>query len=207
MLKRHLRIPHQLYCVTDDLAAVPSTVVAVPMPTQHAHTPRCQRRMWQFAKDRVVEFGTRMLCLDLDIVAVDDITAIVDRPEPIVGWLVGYAGVYSGSFFMFDTGALDGAWQLFNSNAAGFLKATGEVNASDQAMVNLWLRNQPPIARWTEADGFVTWFGDGYAKQERHGMGPTRSRLPGGARVVVLGGADKAVMDEGRYDWVRKHWR
>jgi hypothetical protein len=206
MLDRHLHLPHALYCITDDAAGIDSDVRIVPMPTEFAETARCRRRMWQFARERFVEFGDRMLCTDLDLVIVDDITPIVDRREAIVCWRVGYAGVYSGSFLMFDTGALDGAWQTFRRNPAAYMKATRERNASDQAMLNLHLGDRR-IGTWTEADGFVTWFGNGYARLERHGMGPGRPGLPPGARIVVLGSADKHVMDERRYDFVRDHWR
>lgn len=206
MLARHLHLPHQLYCVTDDPSALDADVRAIPMPDEFADTPRCRRRMWQFSKDRIDEFGPRMLCIDLDVVIVDDITPLIDRPEPIVCWRVGYAGVYSGSFLLLDTGALDGAWRSFSRNPAGFLKATNERNGSDQAMLNLYLRGRP-IAEWTEADGLVTWFGNGYARLEAHGMGPHRPYLPPGARIVVLGSADKAVMDEARHPFVRQHWQ
>lgn len=207
MLARHLRLPHQLFCITDDVDSVPHGVKAIPMPKQHADSPRCRRRMSQFAKERVAEFGPRMLCLDLDIVIVDNITGIVNRREPIVCWRVGYANVYSGSFIMFDTGVLDGAWRAFNANPLSFPRATGEQNASDQAMVNHWIKSQRiPVAEWTEADGFVTWFGNGYEHKELHGMGPSRPHLPTGARVVVLGSADKPVMDEAKHEFVRQHW-
>lgn len=205
MLARHLHIPHQLYCVSDDATAIPG-VVTVSAPTEFANTPRCRRRMWQFAKERVANFGPRMLCIDLDVVIVRNITPMVDRPEPIVCWRVGYAGVYSGSFMLLDTGALDGAWQRFKADQAAFLKETGERNASDQAMLNTCLRGRD-VAHWTEADGFVTWFGNGYARLEHRGMGPGRPSLSPGARIVVLGSADKAVLDEQRYSWVREHWR
>jgi hypothetical protein len=206
MLARHLKIPHTLYCVTDDCASVEAGTVAVPMPAHLADTPRCRRRMWQFSRDRVAEFGPRMLCIDLDVVIVADITPIVDRPEVLVCWRVGYAGVYSGSFVLFDTGALHGAYDAFARNPAGYLKATRERNASDQAMLNLYLAGRR-IPFWTEADGFVTWFGAGYSKMEARGMGPTRTALPAGARIVVLGSADKHVMDEERLPFVREHWR
>lgn len=206
MLARQLRLPHQLYCVTDDSTGIDPAVRVVPMPTEFSDTPRCRRRMWQFAKERRSDFGPRMLCIDLDVVIVDDITSLVARPEPIVCWRVGYADVYSGSFMLLDTGALDGAWRGFERNPDGYLKSTGERNGSDQAMINMYLRGQA-VATWTEKDGFVTWFGDGYAAKEHHGMGPNRPQLTRGARIVVLGSADKHVMDEGRFDWIREHWR
>lgn len=205
MLARHLHLPHVLHCVTDDPDGLDSEIHVVPPPREFDHTPRCRRRMWQFAKERGADFGSRVLAIDLDVVIVDDITGIVDRPEPIVGWRVGYANVFSGSFLLFDTGALDGAWRAYRDDPEGFPAATGERNASDQAMVNRWLRGQR-IAEWTEADGLVTWFGNGYARLEHRGMGAGRPDLPPGARIVVLGSADKHVLDEGRYEFARRHW-
>lgn len=216
MLDRHLHLPHELVCITDDAAGIDERVRIIAPPTQYAGTPRCRRRMWQWAAERIDDFGSpRMLAIDLDVVIVDDITPLVARPEPIVMWKVGYAGVYSGSFVLADVGALDGAWRAFRADPEGFPMRTGEKHASDQAMLNYWLRygrsrdeqRRTTVAEWTEHDGFVTWFGAGYAKLEKHGMGPGRPDLPAGARVVVMGSADKAVLDEGRYEWVREHWR
>lgn len=206
MLARHLRLDHQLYCVTDAMDEVPAGVIGVPMPTEHAETPRCRRRMWQFDRERVEIFGPRMLCVDLDMVIVDDITSLVDRAEPLVCWRIGYANVYSGAFILMNTGVLHGAWDAYRNDPNGYPLKTGERNASDLAMLNYYLRGET-VAQWTEADGFVSWFGVGYAYLEHHGMGASRPHLPPGARVVALGGADKAVMDEMRYPFVRQHWK
>lgn len=205
MLERHLHLPHELVCVTDDASGMDKRIRAVKMPPEFAGVPRCRRRMWQFAKERACEFGHRMLCIDLDVVIVRDITPVLDRHEPIVCWKVGYAGVYSGSFLLCDVGALDGAWQRYRDDTAAFVRATGEKNGSDQAMLNLWLRGRN-VAHWTEADGFVTWFGDGYHEKQHHGMSATRSTLPAGARIVVLGSADKKVMDDRQFAFVQDHW-
>lgn len=207
-LERHLRIPHEVVLFSDDDAGIDERVrIVKPPPLLPGGEVRCRRRMWQWAAERVDDLGaSRMLAIDLDLVIVRDLTPLLDRPEPIVAWRVGYAGVYSGSFLLADVGALDGAWRMYRDDPEGFPRRCGEKNASDQAMLNAYLRGRK-VATWTEADGFVTWFGDGYAKLERHGMGPGRPDLPKSARVVVLGSADKAVMDEGRYAWVREHWR
>lgn len=208
MLERHLRLPHELVLVSDrPHGDLHPAIRVLPMPREHADTPRCRRRMWSFAKERAHDVGPRILCCDLDVVITDDITPIVDRPEPIVGWRVGYANVYSGSFFLFDAGEMDGAWRSFAAAPEAFPAATGERYASDQAMMNHWLNStRKPVAEWTERDGFVSWFGDGYEELEHHGMGPRRHKLPPGTRIVVLGSADKAVLDEGRYEFVRRHW-
>lgn len=205
MLARHLHLPHQLYCITDQPADVPGGVIAVPMPTGHASTPRCRRRMWQFARERAEIFGPRMLCMDLDVVIVDDITPLVDRPEPTVLWRVGYAGVYSGSFMLFDTGALHGAWVAFREDPDGYPLSTGEKYASDQAMLNHYLRGKS-VAHWTEADGVRTYFGKGYESKAHHGIGPDSQHLPPGTRIVVLGSADKHVLEQRMQPWIARHW-
>lgn len=205
-LDHHLHLPHRLVCVTDDSAGIDSRVHLVPMPTEYAATPRCRRRMQQWDRDFSAQLGSRMLAIDLDVVLVDDITPIVDRPEPIVGWKVGHAGVYSGSFLLADAGALHEAWAPFRDDPVGYpmrLQARGV--PSDQVMLNAYLQPRG-IPHWTEADGFVSYYGAGYERLEHLGVGPHRPTLPPGTRIVVLGSADKAAMDEGRYDWVRAHW-
>lgn len=202
MLQRNLRVPHQLWCIGPDTAGIDGAVRCIPGP-QEFDPFRCRRRLWQFAKERRALFGTRILVIDLDVVIIDDVTPLIDRSEPVVCWRVGYAGVYSGSFILCDTGALDGAWLAYQQATI----APREVRWSDQAMLNAWLRTQPPIAEWTERDGLVTWFGNGYEHKAHHGMSAATPEPPAGTRIVVMGSADKAVLDEQRYTWVKKHWR
>lgn len=206
MLARHLHLPHQLVCITDDPVGIDSRIVVLHMPSAFADSVRCRRRMQMYRK----EFAPtpRILAIDLDVVIVADITPIVDRPEAIVGWKVGHAGVYSGSFVLFDAGALDGAWRAFAADPDGYpAVAAPKGVGSDQAMLNHYLSSQPPIGEWTEADGFVTYYGRGYAKLEHLGVGPHRPDLPAGARIVVLGSADLDALEDPRYPWAIEHWR
>lgn len=208
-LAQHLDAEHELVCITDDRAGLEG-IRTVPMPTAYAGTPRCRRRMQAFSRAFAAQLGaSRVLAVDLDIVITGNITAIVTKfPDaPVVGWKVGHAGVYSGSFLRFDAGALDGAWRAFAADPEGYPRSIQPRGVpSDQAMLNAWLATQPPIHYWTEADGFVTYYGEGYEHLEHMGVGPRRPTLPVGARIVVLGSSDKAVMDRGDFEWVRKHW-
>ena len=207
MLRRHLHLPHRLVCITDNPGAL-GDIETLPI-TRFADTPRCRRRMWQYSCEAGRALGPRILSIDLDVVIVDDITPLVDRAEPIALWKVGYAGVYSGAFVLFDAGALHGAFAAYAAEPEAYpQRAQPKGIGSDQAMINLWLRESgTPVAEWTERNGLTTWFGDGYARSERFGMGPGRPGLPPGARIVVLGSADKGVLEECRCDWVREHWR
>lgn len=210
MLGRHLHLPHRVYCFTDDPNSLPRDVIPMPIPRDLVYTPRCRRRMWQYNAEVDATLGRRLLSIDLDVVITGDITPLVARPAPIVMWRVGYAGVLSGSFVLWDAGALHGAWAAYVAEPERFPRRAQPAGiGSDQAMLNRWLQDsRTPVVELTEArDGFVTWFGAGYSEQERHGMGPGRPDLPPGARLVVLGSADKAVLDDGRYPWVKEHWR
>lgn len=208
-LARHLHVEHELVLVTDNARGLEG-IRTVPMPDTYVTTPRCRRRMQHFSREFGESLGaTTVLGIDLDVVILGDITPIVTKfpHAPIVGWKVGHAGVYSGSFLRFDVGALDGAWEAFAADPDGYPRRIQPQGVpSDQAMVNAWLATQAPIPYWTEADGFVSYYGAGYERLEHLGVGPTRTTLPPAARIVVLGSADKIVMDEGRYEWIRAHW-
>ncbi len=207
-LDRHLHLPFTMFCVTDDATGIDGDVRIVPLPTTYAHTPRCRRRMQQFDRDFASQFGPRMLALDLDLVIVDDITRIVDRPEPVVCLRIDYAKVYSGSFLLMNTGALHDLWVQFHTDPEGYPKrAWPRGIGSDQAMLNHYLSSKPPVPCWGARDGFVTFFGDGYERFERLGVGPHRPTLPPGARVIVLGSSDLAALTDDRYTWARDHWR
>lgn len=206
MLRRHLRLDFRMHLFTDDTTGIDRDIICLPLPREFADTPRCRRRMAQYNRAIDSTLGRRLLSIDLDIVIVDDITPLVDRPEPVVMWHVGHANVYSGSFVLWDAGALHGAYAAYAADPN--YPTRTERNGSDQAMVNAWLQeSRTPVVALTEADGFVTWYGgERYRKMQHLGMGPERPELPKGARMVVLGSSDKAVMDEGRYPWVRECW-
>lgn len=207
-LERHLHVPHELVCVTDDAEGIHPAVRIVAMPQTYTKSPRCRRRMWGFSAECAAHLAPRVLYIDLDVVIVDDLTPLVMRPGSIVGWKVGHAGVYSGSFIIADRGALDGAWRLFVAEPEGYPKRLQPRGvASDQAMLNDWIRkNSVRITELTERDGLVTYYGAGYERLEHLGVGPSHPDLPRGARIVVLGSADLGVLTCGEYSWAQRHW-
>lgn len=208
MLERHLHLPHRLHCVTNEPGGIDARVRIVPAPPTLPGDMRCRRRLWHFARERIAEFGDRILAVDLDLVVLDDITSLIDRAEPIVCWRVGYANVFTGAFVLFDVGALDGLWRAYKASPVAFPASTGERNASETAMLTHWIRDHHiHVAEWTERDGLVMWFGDGYEDREHHGIGPSNPTPPKGTKLVMLGGMDKYLLDERRYAWIRENWR
>lgn len=211
MLARRLALEHRIVCVTDDAEGLDDAIEVLPMPTRHADTPRCRRRMRQFDRAWAGLVGARILSLDLDVVITGDLTPLVDRPEPLVCWRVGYAGVYSGSIVLMDAGVLDPLWRAFDKDPIGYPRRASKGGVpSDQAMLNFYLSQSTTKIRpavWTEADGIVTFFGTGYERFATRGVGPGHPNLPAGARLVVLGSDDLYVLEQGdRYPWVSE-WR
>ena len=205
-LRKHLELDHQLFCVTDDPTGIDTDVCVLPI-TKYADTPRCRRRMKQYDRTFARAIGVRILSIDLDVVITDDLTPIVNRSEPIICWKVGYAGVFSGSFVLYDHDALHGAYEAFAADPDGYpTVASPRGVGSDQAMLNHWLASRPPIPFWTERDGLITYFGAGYERYAHLGVGPSQPHLPNGTRIVVLGSADKAAMDAAHYPWIQEHW-
>lgn len=202
MLQRHLHLEHQLVCVTDNPEALPD-IPTLPI-TEFANAPRCRRRMAQYSRD--FPLSGRLLSIDLDVVIVDDITPLVRRKEPVVMWRVGYADVYSGSFVLWDAGALHGAYEAYARSPERYPRRLGGAVPSDQAMLNAYLP-KTKFGSWSDADGFVPYFGRRYERHWRHGLSPRNPQLPPGTRVVVLGSDDKAVLERGAYPWVTEHWR
>lgn len=211
MLARRLELEHRIVCVTDDAAGLDDAIEAIPLPAKYADTPRCRRRMRQFDREFARQVGDRILSIDLDVVITGDLTPLVDRPDPLVCWRVGYAGVFSGSIILMDAGVLDPLWQAFDADPELYARrAAPRGVGSDQAMLNYFLSRPYQKIRpavWTEADGIVTFFGKGYERLERRGVGPGYPHLPPGARLVVLGSDDLHVLEEeDRYPWVSE-WR
>lgn len=212
-LARHVCLPHQLWCVTDDARGIHPSVRTVPLPAGLSNTPRCRRRMRIFDREFSQQFGPRILSMDLDMVIVDDITPLLNRPEPVVGWQVDHANVVSGSFLLMDAGVLYDLWlEYFDAVTSGregefWSRIQPRGIPSDQAALNAYVnRVGVRVARWTRADGIVTYYGPGYERFEHLGVGPNRPTLPPDTRMVVLGSDDKSILDEGRFDWAREHW-
>lgn len=210
-LEENLRLPHQLWCITDDPAGIDARVRVLPLPAGLNHTPRCRRRMRIFDREFAVSIGPRILAMDLDMVITGDITNLVDRPEPLVCVRIAYAKVMSGSFILMDAGVLHALWLRYRDDPEGYpVKAQPLGVGSDQAMLNHFLRTDPArprkVATWKESDGFAVFFGKGYERFEHLGVGPGQPHLPHGCKVVILGGADLDALKDPRYEWIARHW-
>ncbi len=214
MLDRHLHLDHKLFCFTDDLTGVDDRVTTIPMPpdtfpgmTSPSGKRANFRRLRTFDKELVSIFGPRMVSMDIDVVIVDDITPVLDRPEPLVCFDQMHDNPkkrkYNTSLVLLDTGILGHMWTEFVSNPSEVwtrVKAAriGDSNNSDQAVFGYYARDLKP-ATWSPGDGVWPWY------KVRNNDGG----YPPGTRIVLFFGDEQQHEEEHqkKCPWITEHWR
>lgn len=206
MIARHYHGPHRFVCVTDDTSGL-ADVETLPLWNEWAHVPNpsgshnpsCYRRLKLFAPDAGETFGDRLVCIDLDMVIVNDITPLFDRPEDFVIW--GESDYksqwYNGSLWYLRTGTRPRVYTEFNPRTSPRLAYKAGGRGSDQGWFTYMLR--PREATWGQADGVYSY--------RKHIM-PKGYALPENARVVAFHGKIKPFdYHSQQIPWIRDHWR
>lgn len=226
MLTRHLHIPHQLYCITDDDTGMDPAVIRVPMfpdtfpgMTSSSGKRANFRRLRIFDKDMASLFGPRILQLDVDVVFTDDVTPLFSRTEPLLAFdqrhmppqyakpVRGWQNIpkFNTSVVLMDTGVLGHLWTEFKANPASVWERVraariGDGNNSDQAVFGYYAIPLNPVG-WGPHDGVwpfykVRNFAEGNGFQE-------------GCRVVLFFGSEKPDHEavQKQCPWILDHWQ
>jgi len=206
MIRRHYAPAHRFVCVTDrpkDLPGIETIplwddLASVPSPFGRSY-PSCYRRLKLFSPDAGDIFGERLVCIDLDMVIVNDILPLFDRPEDFVIW--GESDfpnqqAYNGSLWMLKTGTRTKAWTEFDPKTSPKTAWAHGGRGSDQGWLCYILGKKE--AKWTRADGVYS-FRKHIAKFGNH--------LPKDARVVAFHGKE----DPWNYrcqqiSWIKQHY-
>jgi len=162
---RYLRIPHRFICITDETDGFSADVEVIKTPAAAAQLanvktpeggamPSCYRRLWVFSKEAREALGERILLTDIDCVLRDDITDMVTRDEPFVGWKPklawGNMNRVAGGWYLMTTGAFTDVWTDFDGD--GIAKARqSNYRGSDQAWISYKLQNR--VALWDKDAG------------------------------------------------------
>lgn len=215
MAARHLPIPHQFVCITDDAEGLDPRIEAVPMP-QHTfdelvnphqfkydrarswgekkYFPSCYRRLWMFSGEAKA-LGERVLALDVDVVVTGSLLPLVDRDETFVGWCDerNTKPRVAGGAYLLTTGAHTDVWTDFWPATSPQIAADAGYSGSDQAWMSYKL--QGIGGRWGRADGLskITWL-DGEPDEETR-LVFTAGHSPPWSRDV-----------QRRYGWLMKFW-
>jgi hypothetical protein len=201
MVKRHYGEPFRFICFTDDPAGISPEIEALPIWDDHASVPNptgggrpsCYRRLKLFDPGMKEVLGERFVMLDLDTVVCGNLSALWNRPEPIVMWKSPTnQWRFNGAMFMADTGARPDVWTDFDPIESPKLTTSLGFRGSDQA----WLSYKLPQgeAEWTQKDGVYY-----------YGSMANRRVLPKNAKIVfTTGGSAPWTL---KHPWVRQHYR
>ena len=168
MVERHLKIPHEVVCITDMPEGIDDRVRIVPIWNDHNEvqsphggtTPACYRRLKAFTPEMAQVIGPRFISMDLDVVIVDDITPLLSRKEDFIIWgSVLRKTQYNGSMWMMDAGARKEIYEDFDPITTPVKTRKAGLNGSDQAWMVYRLGKKE--AQWTpEDDGVYAWRSD-----------------------------------------------
>jgi len=207
----HLSVPHRFVCITDDIYGFSDRITVIKTPKAAAMAgairspegnrfPSCYRRLWAQSKEAAELLSERVLAGDIDMLPVGDLTPVVSRDEPFVGWRPfrdwGKKLRIGGGLQLFTPGAHPDVWTDFikNPHAAVAQARAAGFRGSDQAWLSFKLAHKVPV--WGRDSGL-------YSIRD---LGADHV-LPADARLVQFNGPDKMWSYRGRASWVAQHWK
>lgn len=207
----HLSTPHRFVCISDDTEGFSPNVTVIQTPCAAAaighvrspegnRFPSCYRRLWAQSDEAAEILSERCLALDIDAIPVADLSPIVERDEPFVGWRPfrdwGRKLRIGGGLYLFTPGAHTRVWTDFtkNPNAAIAEASAAGFRGSDQAWLSHKLAHKVPI------------YGRSSGLYSIRDLGADHV-LPKDARLVQFNGPDKPWAYRGRAGWVAQHWK
>jgi hypothetical protein len=195
MVERHLRIPHDFICITDDQSGL-DHIETIPLWDKCRDLGGCYNRLYAFSQDMQDIIGGRFVMIDLDCVIVKDITSLFEGFEDFKINAYSHADRdqhYNGGMVLMDPGARRHVWDQFDPKTSpAELEKLDYVIGSDQA----WIRHilGKGESRFTEDEGVYNFI------KLKHGS------LPGNARMVFFAGKRDPSQCK-HIDWVRDNWR
>lgn len=201
MVRRHLKQPHRLACVTEiptgidrsvEIITPPNEFRDIVLPTWKAERPQCLRRLTMFRPDAAAIFGERFVCMDLDCAIGGGLDPLFDTTDDFRIYRGTASGrPYNGSMMLLRAGARSKVYETFTP--AGAIEAGRRYVGSDQAWISHVLG--PREATWGVEHG-VCWFKD-------------RLHRRADARLMFFPGAPKPwqVVQNNADPWVVEHYR
>lgn len=211
LVKKNLPVEHRFVCIADSTEGFSSDVHAIQTPPEALamaawrspegnRFPSCYRRLWAQSTDAAKVLSERCLLIDADLLPVRDLSPIVGRDEPFVGWRPfrdwGRKLRIGGGIYLFTPGAHPDIWDDFakNPRAAALAAREAGFRGSDQAWLSLKMAHRVPI--YGRDSGI-------YSIRDLD----TTHTLPKDARLVQFNGPVKPWEYKGPATWVAQHWR
>lgn len=230
MVRRHLSMPHEIVCVTDDTDGIDPSISIVPLWDDAADKGGCYRRLKLFSKEMRALIGERFVSIDLDCVITGPLDPLFNHDHDFIAWgNVSNGSIYCGSMFMMTAGARFEVWDLFDPNDLVMSSNrvdkshpggrwihpksvdAGNVIGSDQAWISTVLGDKEPM--WTKRDGVMSFKKDvGYARMsrlKRRRANTKNIQLPDSARIVFFHGFEDPSQRHIQLaaPWIKEYWR
>lgn len=210
LFRKHLPIPHRFVCIADDITGFSDQVHVIKTPEaalavgnirspEGDRFPSCYRRLWAQSEEAAELLSERVLLGDIDMIPVRDLSPIVKRDEPFVGWRPfrdwGRKMRIGGGLYLYTPGAHVKVWADFvkNPSAAVAEARLAGFRGSDQAWLSYKLAGKVPV------------YGRDSGLYSIRDLGSDHA-LPADARLVQMNGPEKPWSYRGRGSWVAKHW-
>ena len=210
LFKKHLPVEHRFVCIADSTEGFSSGVHVIETPPEALDMagwrspegnrfPACYRRLWAQSYAAMKVLSERVLLIDADLIPVNNMTPIVQRDEPFVGWRPfrdwGRKMRIGGGIYLFSPGAHATIWERFRADPRGVIAAArgAGFRGSDQAVLSYFLADKVPVYG---RDSGIYSIRD---LDERH-------MLPKDARLVQFNGPVKPWEYRGPATWVAERW-
>lgn len=140
MVQRHLNVAHTFHCLTDDATGLRDDIVVYQLPDDHFHGN--WNKLMTFQADFLGLSNQHVVCMDLDLVIVDSIDFLADRPAcdfliaPNWSRSVGVRG--NSSVYRLRVGSHTSVWDRFIADPEAVISHHhGKTRASgDQRWIN-----------------------------------------------------------------------
>jgi len=224
MVGRHLSLPHEVVCITDDAEGIDGSVRIVPLWDDLREFGMCWTRLKVFAPEMADIIGPRFVSIDLDCVIVGRLDPLLDIPDDFKAWKnVGRGAIYCGSMFLLNAGSRRQVWDDLDPGKLVFKKefgrfkhrgnryihpeayAAGMVCGSDQAWMSYVLGPGGPM--WTSVDGVLS-HSDGSLIPSGLGR-PKHDTPPDHARIVFFHGVGDPSQPrvQKQHPWIERFWK
>lgn len=206
MCDKNVKIPFEKICITDDPAGIDSSITTIPLWDYCRNLGGCWNRLYVWSKDMKNLIGERFICMDLDIIIMDDITDLLTRTEECVLYKQENTPDYphdrwNGSMFMMNAGARNYVWDDFWFDPDRAIREVRLHNyvGTDQA----WMLVQLPLhleAHWSIKDGIYD--------MRQHLIDIGKTQPPEDAKIITWPGPRDPSLPEWqkKYPWITDYY-